>query len=311
MQVHDRGLLQGSGDRAAARRRPRPRSTPAAGSVELDGGGAARLRRAAAHDRLEPAPAAAARRGARRHPLPAHDRRQRRDPRADSSSGGHVAVIGSGWIGSEVAASARQGGLEVTMISDEALPNARRLRPGGRSVLPRRPRRHRASSWCSATARRRSRATARCSGVRTESGRVVECDFVVVGAGATPNVELGQRAGLDTDNGILVDPRLQSSAPNVFAAGDIANHWHPFYEQRVRVEHWANALNQGPAAARSMLGDQRPVRRAAVLLLRPVRRRHGVLGAARRPPTRSCSAVTVPAASSSPSGCATASSRPG
>jgi 3-phenylpropionate/trans-cinnamate dioxygenase ferredoxin reductase subunit len=93
--------------------------------------------------------------------------------------------------------------------------------------------------------------------VRTESGRMIECDFVVVGAGATPNVELGQRAGLDTDNGILVDARLQSSATNVFAAGDVANHMHPFYERRVRVEHWANAQNQGTHAAHSMRGSEK------------------------------------------------------
>jgi 3-phenylpropionate/trans-cinnamate dioxygenase ferredoxin reductase component len=96
------------------------------------------------------------------------------------------------------------------------------------------------------------------SRVRTESGRVVECDFVVVGAGVTPNVELGQRAGLDCDHGILVNERLETSATGVFAAGDVVNHWHPFYERRVHVEHWANALNQGPAGARSMLGDKQP-----------------------------------------------------
>ena len=62
--------------------------------------------------------------------------------------------------------------------------------------------------------------------------------------------------GLEVENGIVVDEKLQTSAPNVFAAGDVANAWHPFYQQRIRVEHWANALNQGPAAARAMLGQQ-------------------------------------------------------
>ena len=174
--------------------------------------------------------------------------------RARLERGGHLAVIGGGWIGSEVAASARQRGLEVTMVSDEALPNAsvfgqevgefyRDLHAGHGVELV-------LGDGAAAF-----EGDGSVSGVRTDSGRVVECDFVVVGAGATPNVELGQRAGLDTEDGILVDPRLQSSASNVFAAGDVANHWHPFYEGRVRVEHWANALNQGPAAARSMLGD--------------------------------------------------------
>jgi 3-phenylpropionate/trans-cinnamate dioxygenase ferredoxin reductase component len=170
--------------------------------------------------------------------------------------GGHVAVVGSGWIGSEVAASARQRGLEVTVIDGVKLPMPA-LGPelgqfyrdvhagqGVELVL--------GDSVAS------FEGEGAVSRVRTESGRAVECDFVVVGAGATPNVELGRRAKLDTDNGILVDPRLQTSAANIFAAGDVANHWHPFYDRRVRVEHWANALNQGPVAARSMLGDQKP-----------------------------------------------------
>jgi 3-phenylpropionate/trans-cinnamate dioxygenase ferredoxin reductase subunit len=91
--------------------------------------------------------------------------------------------------------------------------------------------------------------------VRTSSGRVVECDFAVVGIGVAPRAQLAAGAGLEIDNGIAVDEKLQTSAPNVFAAGDVANAWHPFYKRRIRVEHWANALNQGPAAARAMLGE--------------------------------------------------------
>jgi 3-phenylpropionate/trans-cinnamate dioxygenase ferredoxin reductase component len=174
--------------------------------------------------------------------------------RARIDQGGHLAVVGGGWIGSEIAASARQRGLEVTMIAAQALPNVQvfgeqigrfyadvHAGHGVELVL---------GDGAAAF-----EGDGTVSRVRTESGRIIECDFVAVGAGAMPNVEIGQRAGLDTDNGILVDPSLQSSAPNVFAAGDVANHWHPFYERRVRVEHWANALNQGPAAARSMLGS--------------------------------------------------------
>ncbi len=177
--------------------------------------------------------------------------------RARIEQGGHLALVGGGWIGSEVAASARQRGVDVTLIAEQSLPNAdvfgERIGQFYRDVH--------ASHGVelvlgdSATAFEGEGSVAR---VRTESGRIVECDFVVIGAGVIPNVELGQRAGLDTDNGLLVDPRLQSSAPNVFAAGDVANHWHPFYERRVHVEHWANALNQGPAAARSMLGGKDP-----------------------------------------------------
>ncbi len=174
--------------------------------------------------------------------------------RARIDQGGHLAVVGGGWIGSEIAASARQRGLEVTMIAAQALPNVQvfgeqigrfyadvHAGHGVELVL---------GDGAAAF-----EGDGTVSRVRTESGRIIECDFVAVGAGAMPNVEIGQRAGLDTDNGILVDPSLESFAPNVFAAGDVANHWHPFYERRVRVEHWANALNQGPAAARSMLGS--------------------------------------------------------
>jgi 3-phenylpropionate/trans-cinnamate dioxygenase ferredoxin reductase component len=171
--------------------------------------------------------------------------------------GGHVAVIGAGWIGSEIAASARQRGLDVTVIEGQRLPNVLvfgdevgqfyrdvHIAQGVEMIL---------SDGLAAF-----EGDGSVSRVRTESGRVVECDFVVVGAGVTPNVELGQRAGLDCDRGILVNQRLETSATGVFAAGDVVNHWHPFYERRVHVEHWANALNQGPAGARSMLGDKQP-----------------------------------------------------
>jgi 3-phenylpropionate/trans-cinnamate dioxygenase ferredoxin reductase component len=90
--------------------------------------------------------------------------------------------------------------------------------------------------------------------VRTSDGQELECDFVVVGVGVEPRTRLAAEAGLALDNGIAVDERLRTSAPAVFAAGDVANAHHPFYGERIRVEHWANALNQGPAAAGSMLG---------------------------------------------------------
>jgi 3-phenylpropionate/trans-cinnamate dioxygenase ferredoxin reductase subunit len=92
--------------------------------------------------------------------------------------------------------------------------------------------------------------------VRTSSGAAAEGDFVVVGVGVMPRVELAGGAGLELENGVVVDQTLRTSHPDVFAAGDVAAAWHPFYSRRIRVEHWANALNQGPAAARAMLGDQ-------------------------------------------------------
>jgi len=84
---------------------------------------------------------------------------------------------------------------------------------------------------------------------------LLDCDFAVVGIGVTPRVELADAAGLAVDNGVVVNEHLQTSAPDIFAAGDVARAWHSFYDTRIRVEHWANALHQGPIAARSMLGE--------------------------------------------------------
>jgi NADPH-dependent 2,4-dienoyl-CoA reductase/sulfur reductase-like enzyme len=93
------------------------------------------------------------------------------------------------------------------------------------------------------------------AGVRVGKTTVIAADVVVLAIGAQPNVELAEAAGLEVDNGVLVDASLRTSDPDIFAAGDIANELHPVIGQRVRSEHWANAQNQGPAAARAMLGQ--------------------------------------------------------
>jgi 3-phenylpropionate/trans-cinnamate dioxygenase ferredoxin reductase component len=90
--------------------------------------------------------------------------------------------------------------------------------------------------------------------VRLSDGSAIDCDVVAVGVGVRPRAALAASAGLAVGDGILVDERLRTDAPGVFAAGDVASAWHPFYGERVRVEHWGNALEQGPAAARAMLG---------------------------------------------------------
>jgi 3-phenylpropionate/trans-cinnamate dioxygenase ferredoxin reductase component len=97
--------------------------------------------------------------------------------------------------------------------------------------------------------------------VRTSDGAAIDCDLVLVGIGVVPRVELARDAGLAVGDGVLVDAHLRTSAPNIFAAGDIAAAEHPFYGERLRVEHWANALEQGPAAARAMLGTGEPYAR--------------------------------------------------
>jgi 3-phenylpropionate/trans-cinnamate dioxygenase ferredoxin reductase subunit len=221
--------------------------------------------------------------------------------RSRLKAGGHVAVIGSGWIGCEIAASARQRGLDVTLISDQELPMqvlGPELGEFYRDVHANQGVELVLGDGLAAFEGDGSTVER----VRTESGRVVDCDFVVVGAGVTPNVELAKRAGLETENGILVDERLQTSAADIYAAGDVANHWHPFYERRVRVEHWSNALNQGPAAARSMLGSERGYKDLPYFFSD----QYDVgmeYSACRHPAIAWSSGATARGASSSPSGC--------
>jgi 3-phenylpropionate/trans-cinnamate dioxygenase ferredoxin reductase component len=166
--------------------------------------------------------------------------------------GGRVAVVGAGWIGSEVAASARQRGLDVTLIDPLQLPNERIF---GREIgeFYRDVHAGHGVELLLGDGVEAFEGDGAVQRVRTASGKAVECDFAVIGVGVTPRAQLASDAGLEVDNGIVVDERLRTSAENVFAAGDVANAWHPFYDRRIRVEHWANALNQGPAAARAML----------------------------------------------------------
>jgi 3-phenylpropionate/trans-cinnamate dioxygenase ferredoxin reductase subunit len=170
------------------------------------------------------------------------------------AAGGRVVVVGAGWIGSEFAASARQRGLEVTVVDPLPLPHERIFGPEIGSFYRDVHAQH-GVELVLGDGVDAFEGNGSVAGVRTSSGRLLECDFAVVGVGVQPRVELAAAAGLEVSNGILVDESLRSSAPNVFAAGDVANAWHPFYGERIRVEHWANAFNQGPAAARAMLGQ--------------------------------------------------------
>jgi 3-phenylpropionate/trans-cinnamate dioxygenase ferredoxin reductase subunit len=166
--------------------------------------------------------------------------------------GGAVVVIGAGWIGAEVAASARQRGLDVTVVEPASVPLERVL---GTEVgaIYRDIHADHGVRLLLGTGVEAFEGDGFVERVRTSDGRLVDCDFVVVGVGVEPRTALAADAGLAISNGILVDERLRASAPGVFAAGDVANAMHPFYGEPIRVEHWANALNQGPAAARNML----------------------------------------------------------
>ena len=166
---------------------------------------------------------------------------------------GAAVVVGAGWIGAEVAASARQRGLEVTVIEPASVPLERVL---GAEVgaIYRDIHTDHGVEMLMGTGVEAFEGDNAVERVRTSDGRALECDFVVVGVGVEPRIQLAAQAGLEVDNGVLVDKHLETSVPGVFAAGDVANAHHPFYGERLRVEHWANALHQGPAAARNMLG---------------------------------------------------------
>jgi 3-phenylpropionate/trans-cinnamate dioxygenase ferredoxin reductase subunit len=166
--------------------------------------------------------------------------------------GGTVVVIGAGWIGAEVAASARQRGLEVTLVAPEQVLLERVL---GRELggVYRDIHADHGVRMLLGTRVEAFEGDGAVERVRTSDGRHLECDFVVVGIGVQPRTQLAARGGLAVGDGILVDEHLRTSAPGVFAAGDAAGAQHPFYRQRIRVEHWANALRQGPIAAHNML----------------------------------------------------------
>jgi 3-phenylpropionate/trans-cinnamate dioxygenase ferredoxin reductase subunit len=169
--------------------------------------------------------------------------------------GGRLVVVGSGWIGAEIAASARQKGCEVTVIERASLPLERVLGPEVARVYLDIHRDH-GVEFLPETTVERFDGRDSVERVVTADGASIDTEFVVVGIGVVPRTGLVDIAGIRVDDGVLVDERLESSVPGVFAAGDVANAHHPFCGRRLRVEHWANALNQGPVAARAMLGRE-------------------------------------------------------
>jgi 3-phenylpropionate/trans-cinnamate dioxygenase ferredoxin reductase subunit len=169
--------------------------------------------------------------------------------------GQRVVVVGGGWIGLEVAAAARGHGNEVTVIEPQSTVLKAAVGPElGEEFAALHRGRGVHLLLGEGVASISGSAGAACA-VVTSSGRRLDADLVVVGVGAHPNTGLAEAGGLRVDNGVVVDSALRSSHPDVFAAGDVANAFHPLLGRRLRVEHWANALNGGPAAARSMLGQ--------------------------------------------------------
>ena len=166
-----------------------------------------------------------------------------------------LAIIGGGWIGLEVAAAAREAGTEVTVIEATAAPLLAVLGPDLAAVFATLHTDHGVTLYTEARVAEILTTNGRASGVRLADGTVIPADAVVVGIGAAPNTELAEQAGLAVDNGVLVSAALRSSDPDIYAVGDIANAEHPFVGTRIRVEHWANALNQPAVAAGAMLGN--------------------------------------------------------
>jgi NADPH-dependent 2,4-dienoyl-CoA reductase/sulfur reductase-like enzyme len=161
--------------------------------------------------------------------------------RATFGEGQHLLVVGGGWIGLEVAAAAREAGTEVTLVEGADQPLLGVLGPEMGKVFADLHREH---------------------GVDLRLGTTdlsgIDADAVLAGVGVRPRTELAEAAGLEVDNGVLVDADLRTSDPDVFAVGDIANEEHPTLGRRLRVEHWANALNQPATAAAAILGRSAP-----------------------------------------------------
>lgn len=200
----------------------------------------------------------------RRLPLPGADLdgvmalRTRADAdalRAAIAGADRIVVVGTGWIGSEVAASLRTLGRRVVLLGSGAVPLERVLGPEIGRVYGDLHAEHGVDlRFCTTLRRVIGRGHVRA--VETTAGERIPADLVVVGIGVEPRTELALAAGLAVGDGIEVDAALETSVPGIFAAGDVASAWHPFYGQRVRSEHWATARFQGPVAAKAMLGRE-------------------------------------------------------
>ena len=169
--------------------------------------------------------------------------------------GGNVVIAGAGWIGLETAAAAREFGCEVTVVEPEPAPLHQALGPELGGMFADLHREHGVRFLFGEGVSEFRGEPGRVNAVITSAGTELPADIVVVGIGAVPNADLARDAGLETGNGILVDVALRTSDADIYAAGDVANAFSPLLGRRNRVEHWSNALAGGPAAARSMLGQ--------------------------------------------------------
>jgi NADPH-dependent 2,4-dienoyl-CoA reductase/sulfur reductase-like enzyme len=158
-------------------------------------------------------------------------------------------VIGSSFIGLEVAASLRERGLEVTVIGKDVIPLEKVLGPEFGNFIKSLHEQHGVRFFLGSTPR-----VIREDRVELSNGQTIEAEMVVLGVGVAPRTNLAKEAGLTVDNGIVVDENLRTGAPDIYAAGDVARYPDPISGQRVRIEHWVLAERQGQSVARNMLG---------------------------------------------------------
>ena len=175
--------------------------------------------------------------------------------RAIEQGNPRVVVIGGGWIGLETASAAREHGCEVTLLeaADAVLQGP--LGPEIGAFFADVQRQHGVDVRLGAKVAEIRGDNGKANAVVLDDGTELAADHVIVAVGIKPNTELAEQAGLDVDNGVLVDASLKTSDPAIYACGDVANAFHPFYNERIRVEHWDNAKKQGTAAGKAMLGQ--------------------------------------------------------
>ncbi len=177
--------------------------------------------------------------------------------RQQIAPGRKAVIAGMGFIGCEVAASLRQKGVEVVCIDPSPTPLFRVLGEQVGHAVAALHHKHGVHTFFNDVVTR-FEGNGRVERVVTRQGHRIEWDLAVVGVGVEPAVDVATGSGLAVSNGILVDEYGATNVPDIYAAGDVANHYHPIFDRHMRVEHWQNALKQGAAAARSMLGTGRP-----------------------------------------------------
>ena len=168
-----------------------------------------------------------------------------------------VVVVGGGWIGAEVAASARQMGAEVALVELASVPLEGVLGNEVGAVYRDLHAEHGVDLHLGVGVESFS-GSGRLDGVRLVDGTTLPADLAVIGVGVAPRTELAEASGMEVRDGIVTDEYLATSAPGIYAVGDVASVAYPRYGAHIRLEHWSAALNQGPAAARNMLGQAIP-----------------------------------------------------